>query len=181
MSCLSAHHADTLLAPECRAKLHEYTARQLSDFRLNPVLVAACAADIVNSSCGALRLGGGQVPGCRLEPSPAPAPSLSPAPSPPSLTLILTPTPTPNPHPSPHPSPSPNPGQVLGCLLEREEQLSSAECRQHVAKMGRLVTAEAAFNTPLLHACAAAQLADPTPNPNPDPNPDPDPDLYPNP
>ena len=129
MSCLSAHHADTLLAPECRAKLHEYTARKLSDFRLNPVLVAACAADIVNSSCGALRLGG---------------------------------------------------GQVLGCLLEREEQLSSAECRQHVAKMGRLVTAEAAFNTPLLHACAA-QLADPTPNPNPDPNPDPDPDLYPNP
>ena len=46
MSCLSAHHANTLLAPECRAKLHEYTARQLSDFRLNPVLVAACAADM---------------------------------------------------------------------------------------------------------------------------------------
>ena len=82
MSCLSAHHADTLLAPECRAKLHEYTARQLSDFRLNPVLVAACAADIVNSSCGALRLGGGQVLGCRLEPSPSPAPSPSPQPQP---------------------------------------------------------------------------------------------------
>jgi len=107
MSCLSAHHADTLLAPECRAKLHEYTARQLSDFRLNPVLVAACAADIVNSSCGALRLGGGQVLGCRLEPSPAPAPSTSPAPSPSPLTLTLTPTPTPNPHPSLNPSPNP--------------------------------------------------------------------------
>ena len=108
MNCLAAHHSDTLLAAECRAKLHEYTARQVTDFRLNPALAAACAADIVNSSCGALRLGG---------------------------------------------------GQVLGCLLEREEQLTSADCRQHVAKMGRLVTAEAAFNTPLFHACAA-QLAD---------------------
>ena len=91
MSCLSAHHADTLLAPECRAKLHEYTARQLSDFRLNPVLVAACAADIVNSSCGALRLGGGQVLGCLLEPT---------------LTRTLTPIPNPNPHPNPYPQPS---------------------------------------------------------------------------
>ena len=108
MNCLAAHHSDTLLAAECRAKLHVYTARQVTDFRLNPALAAACAADIVNSSCGALRLGG---------------------------------------------------GQVLSCLLEREEQLTSADCRQHVAKMGRLVTAEAAFNTPLFHACAA-HLAD---------------------
>ncbi len=67
MSCLALHADDTLMADECREKLADFTAKQGTDFRLNPALAAACRQDILSSPCGSLKLGGGKVLACLLE------------------------------------------------------------------------------------------------------------------